>query len=93
MDFLYGFISGHLVSFLATLFYFLLSAGCAVHILLRKEDIKGSISWLGIVFLSPFIGSVLYLFLGINRVRRKAVKLRKKDNILEKYSRKELEAF
>lgn len=93
MDFLYGFISGHLVSFLATLFYFLLSAGCAVHILLNKEDIKGSISWLGIVFLSPFIGSVLYLFLGINRVRRKAVKLRRKGSILEKYSKKELEAF
>jgi cardiolipin synthase len=75
-----------------TFFYVLLSVCCAVHILLNKEDIKGAISWLGIVFLSPFIGSILYIFLGINRVRRKAVKLRKKGNILQKIPQDKLKA-
>lgn len=95
MDFIIKFVTEHasLISFLITLFYVFLSLSCAIHILLYKEDIKGSISWLGIVFLSPFIGAVLYIFLGINRVRRKAVKLRKKGNILDKFTRKQIETF
>lgn len=95
MTFLYEFVKTHtpLLSFMVTVFYFFVSVSCAVHILLNKEDVKGAISWLGIVFLSPFMGAVLYVFLGINRVRRKAVKLRRKGSILEKFTKKEIEKF
>ena len=58
--------------------YFILSAGSAIHILTRKEDIKSSIGWIALVFLSPFIGVILYIFFGTNRVKRKGIKLKKK---------------
>ncbi len=55
--------------------YIILSLVTTIHILLRKSDIKSAIGWIALVFLSPFLGTILYIFLGINRVRRKAVKL------------------
>jgi len=58
--------------------YFVLSVGSAVHILIHKDDIKSSIGWIALVFLSPFIGVILYIFFGINRVKRKGTKLRNK---------------
>ncbi|MCL1971915.1 MAG: phospholipase D-like domain-containing protein [Endomicrobia bacterium] len=82
-----------LVSFVITFFYLTVSVSCAIHILLYKEDIKGAISWLGIVFLSPFIGPILYIFLGINRVRRKAVRLRKKGGITDKIPKEKLKVI
>jgi cardiolipin synthase len=81
------------VSLIFIFLYLAFSIGCVIHILLYKEDIKGAISWLGIVVLSPFIGAFLYVFLGINRVRRKAVKLRKKGSILQKIPKDKLKTF
>ena len=78
-------------AFLFAALYVLPAAGTIIHILLYKDDIKSSIGWIGLVILSPIIGSVLYLFFGINRVRRKAVKLRKKGSIFEKFSKEEME--
>lgn len=47
-----------------------------LHVLLRKRDIGGSIGWIGIAWLAPVLGSVLYLVFGINRVTRRAHRLR-----------------
>ncbi|MDR1401255.1 MAG: phospholipase D-like domain-containing protein [Endomicrobium sp.] len=55
----------------------ILSVGTSVHVLLHKDDAKSSIGWIGLVFLSPLIGTLLYIFLGINRVKRKGARLRK----------------
>jgi cardiolipin synthase len=46
------------------------------HILLTKEDEKTAMAWIGIVLLSPIVGSVIYFLLGVNRMRRKAAQLR-----------------
>jgi cardiolipin synthase len=46
------------------------------HVLLTKRDVGASISWIGLAWLSPFVGSVLYALFGINRVRARAVSLR-----------------
>jgi cardiolipin synthase len=46
------------------------------HVLLTKRDIGASIGWIGIAWLSPFLGGVLYLTFGINRVVRRARQLR-----------------
>jgi len=62
--------------------YAVSSVGAAIHILLYKQDLKTSVGWIALVFLSPFIGVLLYVFLGINRVKRKANKLRKKRAVL-----------
>jgi cardiolipin synthase len=48
-----------------------------VHVLLYKRNVGTSISWMGIAWLSPFIGGVLYYALGVNRVKRRAMRLRR----------------
>jgi cardiolipin synthase len=65
--------------------YILFAFGTSVHTLLHKEDVKSAIGWIALVFLSPFIGTILYIFLGINRVKRKGSRLRKKISLSEKY--------
>lgn len=48
------------------------TAATALHILLRKDDTKAAVGWLGLVWFSPLVGIVLYWLFGINRIRRQA---------------------
>lgn len=48
----------------------------STHILLTKEDVRASIGWMGLVWLSPVVGSVIYVMFGINRIRRRAGRMR-----------------
>lgn len=73
-------------SILVLVIYVCLVIMTTMHILLHKEDVKGSIGWIALVFLSPFIGTILYIFLGINRVKRKGIKLRKKRGMIGRRS-------
>ena len=41
-----------------------------------KRDVRAAIGWSGVVWLVPFIGALLYLLFGINRIERKAAKIR-----------------
>ena len=43
-----------------------------VHTLLRKRDVSASIGWIGMAWLAPAMGALLYFAFGINRVRRRA---------------------
>jgi cardiolipin synthase len=55
----------------------LLSAGLAsAHAILHKRDTRAAALWIGFICLLPLLGPVLYLLLGINRVRRRALLLR-----------------
>jgi cardiolipin synthase len=45
------------------------------HALLHKRDTRAATIWIGIVWLLPALGPLLYLALGVNRIRRRAVKL------------------
>jgi cardiolipin synthase A/B len=55
----------------------LLAAGLAsAHAVLHKRDTRAVVLWIGFIYLLPLAGPVLYLLLGINRVRRKALLLR-----------------
>lgn len=45
------------------------------HALLKKHDVRATIGWIGLAWLSPVIGSIAYLLLGINRIQRKGVSL------------------
>jgi cardiolipin synthase len=49
-----------------------LAVGVTLHVLSHKRDPGSAVSWIGLAWLSPVVGSVLYLLLGINRVRRRA---------------------
>lgn len=53
-----------------------LACAVTVHALLRKRDVAATTAWIGLAWLSPIIGSVLYVVFGINRVERKARRMR-----------------
>ena len=53
------------------------SVGATVHVLLSKRDTRSSIGWIGLIWLSPMIGTTMYVLLGINRIERKARALRR----------------
>lgn len=59
--------------------YFIVHIAAAVcviiHILLHKRDPTAAVGWIGACVLMPWIGIILYLFFGINRVRRRAQKM------------------
>ncbi|MGH8210110.1 MAG: phospholipase D-like domain-containing protein, partial [Steroidobacteraceae bacterium] len=56
--------------------HLLLAIGVTTHVLLYKRETNTSAAWIGVAWLAPLLGSVLYLLLGINRVRRRAISLR-----------------
>lgn len=51
------------------------------HALLHKRDTRAATLWIGIVWLMPVVGPVLYLVLGVNRIRRRALTLGVHDTI------------
>ncbi len=61
---------------LAALLYVLLSVIVTIDVLLKKSDVRGALGWIGLVWLAPILGSLLYYLFGINRVTRRALKLR-----------------
>ncbi|MCP3136355.1 phospholipase D-like domain-containing protein [Pyxidicoccus xibeiensis] len=58
----------HLVAVLTVLVSVLASA----HAVLHKRDVRAAAGWVGVAWLVPVLGAVLYLLLGINRIRRRA---------------------
>jgi cardiolipin synthase len=62
---------------LAAMAHIAIASAVTVHVLLYKRNIGTSISWMGIAWLSPFIGGLLYYALGVKRVKRRAMRLRR----------------
>ena len=56
-------------------FDFLAAALASCHALLHKRDSRAATLWIGIAWLMPVLGPVLYLVFGVNRIRRHAIKL------------------
>jgi cardiolipin synthase A/B len=63
-----------LISAAAFALHLLVSA----HIIFTKRDSRAAIAWIALVWFSPFIGSLLYYLLGINRIERRARRVRHK---------------
>jgi cardiolipin synthase len=51
------------------------------HVILSKRDTRAAIGWIGLIGLSPLVGTVLYWLLGINRINRKARSLRRDQRL------------
>ena len=47
----------------------------SIHALLHKRDSRAATLWLGVIWLLPVLGPILYLALGFNRIRRRALSL------------------
>ena len=48
------------------------------HVVLHKRDVQAAIGWAGLIWFAPGVGPVLYYLLGINRVERKAKRLKRR---------------
>lgn len=66
-----------LIGVAVALAHIAIAGAVTVHVLLYKRNIGTSVSWIGIAWLSPFLGALLYLIMGINRVKRRAQRLRR----------------
>jgi cardiolipin synthase A/B len=51
----------------------------SAHAILMKRDHRAAVMWVAFIWLSPLIGAVCYLLLGVNRIRRRAARLRGDD--------------
>lgn len=54
------------------------------HVVLTKRDTRSAIGWAGVIWLTPFFGSVLYFVFGINRIQRRARQLRRGQSAIER---------
>src|SRR5215475_15402220 len=71
-----------LLEALAAVLYILLAGAVTVDVLLTKSDVRAALGWIGTVWLAPIFGSLFYFLFGINRVTRRALKLRRVDDAL-----------
>jgi cardiolipin synthase len=55
------------------------AAFATVHAALYKDDVRTAIGWVAVIVLVPFVGTLLYYLIGINRIRRRAVALRREN--------------
>jgi cardiolipin synthase A/B len=58
-----------------------LAIAVTLHAVLYKPETGTVIAWVGLAWLSPFLGPIAYFFLGINRIQRKAVTLKLGEKI------------
>jgi cardiolipin synthase len=64
------------IATLLTIAHVLLAIGVSGHIILTKDDVRSAIGWVGLVWLTPVVGSLLYLLLGVNRISRQVDAMR-----------------
>lgn len=60
----------------ATSFVIAVPVVLSASVILYKRNERAAIAWVGLILLNPIIGSIAYLLLGINRIRRRAVRVR-----------------
>ncbi len=61
----------------------ILSLMTSAHAILYKRDPRAAVSWVGFVMLIPLFGPALYLVFGINRVQRRAGRLKRRRRAVE----------
>jgi cardiolipin synthase len=57
-----------------------LAVVASCHVVLTKRDNRAALGWVGVIWLAPIIGTMLYVTFGVNRIRRKARRLRKPES-------------
>jgi len=55
---------------------FIIPLVTSCHAVLYKRDTRASLGWVGLIWLVPAVGTMLYVLFGINRIQRKALLLR-----------------
>ncbi|MEM7172056.1 MAG: cardiolipin synthase [Pseudomonadota bacterium] len=57
----------------------LIAVALSIKVILERRDERATITWVGLLWLSPFAGAAIYFLLGTNRIRRRAIRLRPGD--------------
>ena len=65
----------NLMPVLVTLLHLALALAVTLHALLTRRNVSSTVAWVALAWLAPIIGAVLYVMLGINRIRRAGVAL------------------
>ncbi len=52
------------------------------HAILNKREVRAAIGWVGLIWLVPFGGALLYLILGVNRIRRRGTRIQDEITLL-----------
>ncbi|MDY6941825.1 MAG: cardiolipin synthase [Pseudomonadota bacterium] len=60
---------------LFALFITVLAVLLSAHIVLVKREPRAALLWVTVLWLVPFLGAILYLLFGVNRIRRRAYAL------------------
>src|SRR5947209_554974 len=48
------------------------------HAVLFKRDPRSAIGWVGLIWFVPYVGVAMYFLFGINRIQRRAARLRRR---------------
>jgi cardiolipin synthase len=67
-------------AFVISLLHFAGAIAVTVHAALYKRNSRAVIGWVGLAWLTPIFGSIVYLCFGINRIHRAAIALGLKAN-------------
>src|SRR6202453_120059 len=62
--------------FFAGLLHIAIAGAVTVHTLTHKREVPAAIAWIGMAWLTPILGALLYVGFGINRVKRRARRLK-----------------
>ena len=73
---------GDIWNVVAAILTLLLSLITSGHVVIYKRDSRAAVAWVGLVWLVPVFGSILYVLFGINRIRRQAADQRAQHPIL-----------
>ena len=57
-----------------------------VHVLGHRTDVRAGVGWIALAWLSPFAGSILYFLFVINRIARRASRLRRSHHAMAERS-------
>jgi len=52
-----------------------ISVVATAHVVVRKRDVRAAIGWVGLIWLAPVVGAVLYAMFGLNRIQVRASEL------------------
>lgn len=55
---------------------FCVATVASAHVVLHKRNSRAAVGWVGAIWFAPFVGTTLYLLLGINRIERHAKRKR-----------------
>lgn len=62
--------------YVAAVLHVVLAVVASGHAVLTKRDTRAAIGWVGMIWFAPLVGVLLYIWLGINRIERRARSLR-----------------